>query len=116
MANAMIRKERQLQEAAAAAIGMSSISIGQQKPVESVATISVDNALTSPNEDTCLPDIKIESETITIVDVKTEDENVNVLNTMEKLTVTDDETNLSSMQSQNSLNQYDDLSDLVENI
>ncbi|CAF2913796.1 unnamed protein product [Rotaria sp. Silwood2] len=116
MANAMIRKERQLQEAAAAAIGVSSITIGQPKLVESVATISVDDALTSTNENTCLSEIKIESETITIVDVKTDDENVNVINTMEKLTVTDDETNLSSIQRQNSLNQYDDLSDLIDKI
>ncbi|CAF3854357.1 unnamed protein product [Rotaria sordida] len=116
IANAMIRKERQLQEAAAAALSNTSFSIEQTKTVESVATISVDNALTSTNENTCLPEIKIESEIITIVDVKTDDENLNVLNTMEKLTVMEDETNLSSVQSQNSLNQYDNVNDLIDTI
>jgi hypothetical protein len=95
IANAMIRKEKQLQEAAAAAIGISSINaFPPTTDVQSSATISVDNALTTTNENICLTEIKIENEI----------ENENVTNAMEQLVVND------------SLNQYDDLTDLIDQI
>ncbi|CAF0847934.1 unnamed protein product [Adineta steineri] len=115
LANAAIRKERQLQEAAAAAIGMTPDSIRQLKPNEPIPIISVDNALTSTtNETICLDDIKIESDTISIVDVKTDNENM--LNAMEQLAVTDDGNDLSNNQTDTLLSQYDDLSDLIDEI
>ena len=116
IANAMIRKEKQLQAAAAAAIGISPTNVGPTTTIESIATISVDNALTTTttNDNLCLNDIKIESETITIVDIKTE--NDNVLDAMEQLAVTDDGIDSCTVQSDNSLNQYDDLSDLIDKI
>jgi hypothetical protein len=112
IANAMIRKEKQLQEAAAAAIGISPASMAQMTTiVESVATISVDNALTLINE----TEIKIENDPISIVDVRTE--NDDVLNAMEQLIVNDNEANsCDDVQIDNSLNQYDDLSDLIDKI
>ncbi|CAF3351676.1 unnamed protein product [Rotaria socialis] len=116
IANAMIRQERQLQEAAAAAMGLSSITMGQPKGIESVATIYVDDALDSTTDNTSLPEIKIESETITIIDVTTEKHDVNVCDSMDQLTVMDNQTALSKSQSQDSLNQYDDLSDLIDKI
>jgi hypothetical protein len=95
IANMMIRKEKQLQEAAAAALGVSSINAIAPPPsttdVQSAATISVDNALTTRvNENICLQDIKVENEDVT--------------DAMEQLVVND------------SLNQYDDLTDLIDQI
>ena len=112
-ANAMIRKERQLREAAAAAISDTSMILEQAKDVEPVTTISVDDALASAptNENTCLNEIKIEDETISIVDVSTENENES--KPMEQLTMINDSSNIKS---ESSLNQYDDLSDLIDKI
>jgi hypothetical protein len=91
-AMAMIRKEKQLAAEAAAAIADSSEKYGkptiQNETVESVATISVDNALSSND----LPEIKIENE--------------DVSDAIEQLNVTDDGISDS----------YDDLSDLIDKI
>ncbi len=116
IANAMIREEKQLQLAAAAALGISSITslVPPPRPtttttnIQPVATISVDDALTSTNENICLTEIKIENE----IDINTE--NDNVLDAMEHLVVTDNETDSCAVQNENLLNQYDDLSDLID--
>ncbi len=104
IANAMIRREKQLQEAAAAAIGISSITDIAPPPtnIQPIPTILVDEALTSTNENICLTDIKIENE--------------NVLDAMEQLVVTDNGTDSCNVQNANLLNQYDDLSDLIDQI
>ena len=111
MANAMIRREKQLQEAAAAAMGVSSITEIGPPPlatttsvanIESVVTISVDNALTSTNEIIPLDEIKIEND--------------NVVDAMEHLVVNDNRRDSTDTQTDNLLNQYDDLSDLIDQI
>ncbi|CAF0719285.1 unnamed protein product [Adineta ricciae] len=114
LANAMVRKEKQLQEAAAAAIGLNPSQLGQLNTVESAATISVDNALTSTDGLIPADDIKTESEQIDIVDVSTD--NTNVIDAMEQLAVTDDSTDLANAENENLLSQYDDLSDLIDQI
>ena len=114
LANAMVRKEKQLQEAAAAAIGISPSQLGQLNTVESAATISVDDALTSTNELISVDDIKIENELIEIVDVSAN--NTNVIDAMEQLAVTDDSADLVNAENENLLSQYDDLSDLIDQI
>jgi hypothetical protein len=86
-AMAMIRKDKLLIAEANAALAESSITIGKPT-VESVATISVDNALSS-NE---IPEIKIENE--------------DVSDAIGQLNVSDDRISDS----------YDDLSDLIEKI
>jgi hypothetical protein len=94
-AMAMIRQEKQLEAEAAAAITESSITIEKYKTkndkIVSVATISVDNAL-SLNDDMDLPKIKDEPEDIPIA--------------IEQLSVNDDKISDS----------YDDLSDLIDKI
>ena len=102
IANAAIRKEKQLQEAAAAAIGTTLLTMNQTTNIESVATIAVDDALVSTNE------------LIDIMDIKTENDEVS--EAMGQLAVTDDAANLSNVQSDSLLNQYDDLSDLIDQI
>jgi hypothetical protein len=114
IANAMVRKEKQLQDAAAAAAAAAPIGTSSITNTEPVATISVDDAFTSTTENLCLNDIKIESETITIVDIQTE--NDNVLDAMEQLAVTDNGIDSCDVQCENSLNQYDDISDLIDEI
>ena len=113
IANAMIRKEKQLREAAAAAISDTSIIIGQTKDVESVTTIPVDDASTSTptNENTFSNEIKVEDETISTVDISAENENES--NSIKQLTVTDDSSNIPD---ESSLNQYDDLSEFIDKI
>jgi hypothetical protein len=86
-AMAMIRKDKLLIAEANAALAESAITIGKPT-VESVATISVDNALSS-NE---IPEIKIENE--------------DVSDAIGQLNVSDDRISDS----------YDDLSDLIEKI
>ena len=109
LANIAIRKEKQLQEEAAAAVA-SSQALTTQQEARSTATISVDDALTSANETIALTEIKIESE----IDLQMENEMVT--DAMEQLAVTDNGADSCDVQSQDSLNQYDDLSDLIENI
>lgn len=97
-ANAMaaIRREKQL-AAEAAAASTNTVTVGKRvihlDKVESVATISVDNALSS-NETIIpkMPEIKIESEEVTTA--------------IQQLNVADDGISDS----------YDDLSDLIEKI
>ncbi len=108
IANAMIRKEKQLQEAAAAAIGLNSIT--DLAPPPPATTISIDNVLTTTNEN-ILTEIKVEND---IDEVNTV--NDNVLNAIEQLAVTDNGTDSCDVQNENVINQYDDLSDLIENI
>jgi hypothetical protein len=96
-AMAMIRKEKQLAAEAAASIAENSVTVGKRvipipmDKVESVATISVDNALSS-NDNNDLPKIKIETE--------------DVSDAIQQLNVIDDEVSDS----------YDDLSDLIDKI
>ncbi|CAF4336056.1 unnamed protein product [Rotaria sp. Silwood2] len=98
-ANAMIRKEKQLVAEATAAIAESSKLLQKSKTatttqndvVESVATISVDNAL-SLNDNVDIPEIKVEQD--------------DVSDALEQLNVMDDNIN----------NSYDDLSDLIDKI
>jgi hypothetical protein len=106
IANAAIRKEKQLQEEAAAALGVNSIT----DILPPAATISVDDALTSTNENISLNDIKIEN------DVDINIENVNVVDAMEQLVVTDNGTDSCDVQNENLLNQYDDINDLIDEI
>ncbi|CAF1119590.1 unnamed protein product [Adineta steineri] len=91
-ANAMaaIRKEKQLVAEATAAIADTSLLGGKSK-IDSVATISVDNALSS-NDNIDIPEIKVETE--------------DVSDAIEQLHVTDDRISDS----------YDDLSDLIDKI
>ena len=94
-AMAMIRKDKQLAAEAAAAIAESSATIEKYTTlhdrIESVATISVDNALLS--KDTIdLPEIKIETEEVS--------------DAIEQLNVIDDKISDS----------YDDLSDLIDKL
>ncbi len=96
-AMAMIRKEKQLAAEAAASIAENSVTVGKRvipipmDKVESVATILVDNALSS-NDNNDLPKIKIETE--------------DVSDAIQQLNVIDDEVSDS----------YDDLSDLIDKI
>lgn len=93
-AMAMIRKEKQLVAEAQAAIAdrIPPLSSTQNEPIESVATISVDNAL-SNNDNTEMIKIKIEHE--------------DVSDAIQQLNVTDDD---------DISNSYDDLSDLIDKI
>ncbi|CAF3513878.1 unnamed protein product [Rotaria sp. Silwood1] len=100
-AMAMIRKEKQLVAEATAAIAESSKLIQKTKTtttttiqndvIESIATISVDNALSSNDIDD-VPEIKVEQE--------------DVADALQQLNVIDDKIN----------NSYDDLSDLIDKI
>ncbi|CAF2145043.1 unnamed protein product [Rotaria magnacalcarata] len=100
-ANAMIREEKQLVAEAAAAIAESAKLIEksartktttiQNDVIQSVATISVDNALSS-NGNFDVSEIKLEQD--------------DVSNALEQLNVADDKID----------NSYDDLSDLIDNI
>jgi len=83
-AMAAIRREKQLQAETAAALA--------DRTVESVATISVDNALSLNEDSNQMPEIKIETEDVT--------------EAIEQLNVTDDIISES----------YDDLSDLIDKI
>ena len=117
VANMMIRKEKQLQEAAAAAIGINSIAdLPPRQPITTtevppVATISLDDAVTSTNGTLLDTEIKTESET----DLQME--NNKVTDAMEQLVVTDDVSEICEIQSQeDSMSQFDDLSDLIDQI
>ncbi|CAF0952093.1 unnamed protein product [Adineta ricciae] len=90
IANIMVRRERQLQEAAAAAIGLNPNDIGKITSGAPVAT-------TTTNEIISLDEVKTECE---IIDTNTA--NTNVIDAMEQLAVAD--------------NQTDDLSDLIDQI
>lgn len=94
-AAAAIRKEKQLQADAAAALADRQITTEQttvqMESVESVATISVDNALSSTD-----------TNEIRVIKVETED----VTEAIEQLNVADDTISDS----------YDDLNDLIEKI
>ena len=117
IANMMIRKEKQLQEAASAAIGINSFADLPPRPpittteVQPIATISLDDALTSTNEIILDSEIKIEK------DMDLQMENNKVTDAMELLAVSDDVPEICEVQSQDdSLSQFDDLSDLIDQI
>ena len=74
----------------------------------------MDDALTSTNELISVDDIKIENELIEIVDVSAD--NTNVIDAMEQLAVTDNSADLVNAENENLLSQYDDLSDLIDQI
>ena len=74
----------------------------------------MDDALTSTNELISVDDIKIENELIDIVDVSAD--KTNVIDAMEQLAVTDDSADLVNAENENLLSQYDDLSDLIDQI
>jgi hypothetical protein len=93
---AMIRRDKQLAEEAAASIATNTVTVGKRvihlDKVESVATISVDNALSSNDNHLDMPEIKLETE--------------DVSDAIGQLNVTDDGISDS----------YDDLSDLIDKI
>jgi hypothetical protein len=95
-AMAMIRRDKQLAEEAAASIATNTVTVGKRvihlDKVESVATISVDNALSSNDNHLDMPEIKLETE--------------DVSDAIGQLNVTDDGISDS----------YDDLSDLIDKI
>ncbi len=95
-AMAMIRRDKQLAAEAAASIATNTVTVGKRvihlDKVESVATISVDNALSSNDNHLDIPEIKVEQE--------------DVSDAIGQLNVTDDGISDS----------YDDLSDLIDKI
>lgn len=111
-ANMMIRQERQLQEAAAAAIGVSSIA--DLRPTRNAATlpptITIDDGVASTSAILPLSEIKIENDPE--INTNTNIDNENVVGAMEQLVVNDS----CDTQNDHLLDQYDDLSDLIDKI